>query len=79
MKRTFWLSAGLAAGATAAVLTSRFLKRQAQKMAPANIAREAKDDVMTFAQRVSASIEEGKRAAAEAEREVRDGLDPPVD
>lgn len=79
MKRTFWLSAGLAAGATAAVLASRFMKRQAEKLAPANVARSAKDDVMDFAQRVASSIEEGKKAAAEAERQVRADLDPPVD
>lgn len=79
MKRTFWLSAGLAAGATTAVLVSRWMKKQAERMAPTNVARNARDDVMDFSKRVADSIAEGKRAMEQAERDIRADLDPPVD
>lgn len=79
MKRTFWLSAGLAAGATTVVLVSRWMKKQAERMAPTNVARSARDDVMDFSKRVADSMAEGKRAMEQAERDIRADLDPPVD
>jgi hypothetical protein len=69
----------LAAGATTAVLASRWMKKQAERMAPTNVARTARDDVMDFSKRVAESVAEGKRAMAEAERDIRSDLDPPVD
>lgn len=81
MKRGFWLSAGLAAGATGAVLTSRWLKKQTKRMAPTHIAKEMQHDLVDLSKRVAGSVAEGKRAMEEREREIREEIDgkAPVD
>ena len=71
MRRLFWLAVGLGAGAVGAVMTLRFARRQADKVAPARIAREAKGGVMDLAKRVSESMAEGQRAMREREDELR--------
>jgi hypothetical protein len=75
VRRGFWVALGLGAGATGAVLVSRWAKRQARKVAPQTIAREAKGGLLELSKLVSESIEEGKRAMEEREREVRDRHD----
>ncbi len=71
MRRIFWLALGLGAGATGAVMTLRFARRQAQRVAPANLAREARGGLMDLAKLVSESIDEGRRAMREKEDELR--------
>ena len=71
MKRGFWVALGLGAGATGAVLASRWARKQARRVAPATIAREAKGGVLDFSKLVSESIQEGKRAMEEREAELR--------
>jgi hypothetical protein len=75
MRRGFWVALGLGAGATGAVLTSRWAKRQANKVKPATLVREAKGGLMDLSKLVAESIEEGKRAMEERERELRAELD----
>ncbi len=75
MRRGFWVALGLGAGATGAVLTSRWAKRQANKVKPATLAREVKGGLMDLSKLVAESIEEGKRAMEERERELRAELD----
>ena len=72
MKRIFWLALGLGAGATGAVLASRWAKKQTQKMAPANIARNTQAGLLNLGKRLSESIAEGKKAMDEREREIRE-------
>jgi hypothetical protein len=74
VKRLFWLAVGLGAGIAGAVMTMRFARRQAQKVAPSNLAREAKGSIMDLARRFSESISEGERAMRERERELRGDL-----
>ena len=74
MRRLFWVALGLGAGAVGAVMTMRFAKRQAQKMAPSNLAREAKGGIMDLAKLVSESMAEGERARREREEELRRDL-----
>jgi hypothetical protein len=71
VRRLFWLAVGLGAGAVGAVMTMRFARKQAEKVAPARIAREAKGGIMDLAKRVSESIAEGERAMREREDELR--------
>ena len=73
MKRAFWVSLGLGAGATGAVLATRWTKKQARKVAPATLAREARGGVFELSKLLSESIADGKRAMAERERELREG------
>ena len=71
MRRVFWLAVGLGAGAATAILTTRFARRQASKVAPANLAREARGGLMDLAKLFSESIAEGKEAMREKEEELR--------
>ncbi len=73
MRRIFWLALGVGAGGAGAVMSARFLRRQATKVAPANLAREARGGVMDLARLVSESIAEGRVAMREKEDELRAG------
>jgi hypothetical protein len=72
VKRGFWVGLGLGAGATGAVIASRWTKKQAKKVAPAALAREARGGLFELSKLMSESIAEGKRAMADRERELRD-------
>ncbi len=71
MRRVFWLALGLGAGAATAIITTRFARRQAQRVAPANLAREARGGLMDIAKLFSESIAEGKEAMRDKEEELR--------
>jgi hypothetical protein len=75
VRRLFWLAFGLGAGATGALLASRWTKKQAARAKPQTIAREAKGGLLELSKLVSESIEEGKRAMDERARELRASLD----
>ena len=75
MKRPFWVALGLGAGATGAVIASRWTKKQAKRVAPTTIAREAKGGLMDFSRLVSESIQEGRQEMERREAELRAGLD----
>jgi hypothetical protein len=70
-RRGFWVALGLGAGATSAVIASRWARRQADRVAPATIAREAKGGLLDLGKLVSESIAEGRQAMEERERELR--------
>jgi hypothetical protein len=71
VRRLFWLALGLGAGAAGAILTTRFARRQIQKVSPSAIAREARGGLLELSKLVSESIAEGKRAMEQAEDEAR--------
>ena len=71
MKRPFWVALGLGAGATGAVIASRWTKKQAQRVAPATIARETKGGLMDLSRLVTESIQEGKQEMERREAELR--------
>ncbi len=71
MRRLFWLAFGLAAGAVSALTASRWTRKQVKRAKPASIAREAKGGLLDLSRLLSESIEEGKRAMDERERELR--------
>jgi hypothetical protein len=71
VRRLFWLALGLGAGAAGAILTTRFARRQMQRVAPSAIAREARGGLLELSKLVSESIVEGKRAMERAEDEAR--------
>ena len=74
MRRLFWLAIGLGAGAASAVMATRFVRRQTAKVAPANLAREARGSMMDLAKLVSESMAEGKAAMEQKQDELRAGL-----
>ena len=71
MRRLFWVGLGLGFGAVGAVITSRWTRRQVQRAKPQAIAREARGGLLDLSKLVAESVEEGKRAADERERELR--------
>jgi hypothetical protein len=77
-RRGFWVALGLGAGATSAIIASRWARKQADRVAPATIAREAKGGLLDLGKLVSESIAEGRQAMEERERELRAGLPPPA-
>ena len=48
-------------------MASRWTKKQAQRVAPQSLAREAKGGLLDLSKLVSESIQEGKQAMAERE------------
>lgn len=76
MRRIFWLAFGLGAGTAGAVMTLRFMRKQAVKVAPANLAREARGGLMDLAKLVSESIAEGRAAMREKEAELSEESEP---
>lgn len=75
MRRGFWVALGLGTGATGAVIFSRWTKKQASRVAPQTIVREAKSGLLDLSRLVSESLQEGKHAMEARERELRAELD----
>ena len=77
IRRLFWMAFGVGLGATTAVIASRWTRKQAKKAAQATIAREARGGLLDLTKLVTASVDEGRRAMDERERELRQtyGLD----
>ena len=75
MRRIFWLAVGLGAGATAAVIVARWARRQGQKVAPANIGRQAAGAASDLGRLVRTAFDEGRAAMAEREAEIRREID----
>jgi hypothetical protein len=61
----------LGAGATSAVMASRWARKQAVRVAPATLAREAKGGLLDLGKLVTESIAEGRQAMEDRERELR--------
>jgi hypothetical protein len=74
VRRLFWVALGLGAGAASAILATRFVRKQTAKVAPANLAREARGGMMDLAKLVSDSLAEGKAAMRQKEDELNSGL-----
>jgi hypothetical protein len=74
VRRLFWVALGLGAGAASAILATRFVRKQTAKVAPANLAREARGGMMDLAKLVSDSLAEGKAAMRQKEDELHSGL-----
>lgn len=75
MRRMFWTALGLGAGVTAAVLTSRWMRKKAQKVAPAAIGRQAADGFRDLGELIRESTAAGRTAMHERESEIRSVLD----
>jgi hypothetical protein len=74
MKALFWLSVGLGAGATAAVLGGRWVRRQREAYAPAALARQAGRRAMNLSAVVADAAREFRAGAAERESELRSAV-----
>lgn len=70
MRRLFWIGVGVAA----AYYGSKWLRRQREKLTPENVAARAAERLGGVMELVRVSMEEGRRAAAEKEAEIRSSL-----
>jgi hypothetical protein len=70
MRRLFWIGVGVAA----AYYGSKWLRRQREKITPENVAARAAERLGGVMELVRVSVEEGRRAAAEKEAEIRTSL-----
>jgi hypothetical protein len=77
VRRPFWVALGVGFGAAGAILVSRWTRRQVERAKPAAIARGARGGLLELSKLVAESVEEGKRAADERERELRSKHDVP--
>ena len=73
IRRGFWVGVGIGLGAATAIIATRWARKQADRVAPATIAREAKGGLLDLSKLVSESIAEGRQAMEERERELRGG------
>ena len=74
MKRIFWLAMGLGAGVTAAVMVSRWARRQQERLSPANLGAQVGEtarDVLTL---LRESLEVGREEMRRTEDEIRASL-----
>ena len=74
MRRIFWLALGLGAGVTSAVMASRWVRQQTERLAPASIGRQAGQALSDIGSLVSEAIAEFARGMTDRETEIRDSL-----
>jgi hypothetical protein len=77
VRRLFWLAVGVGFGAASAIMASRWTRRQVRRAKPQAIAREARSGLLELSKLLAESVEEGKRAMDERERELRAKHDVP--
>jgi hypothetical protein len=71
VRRAFWISLGLGAGATGALVASRWTRKQVERAKPKAIVREAKGGLLDLSRLLAESLEEGKQARDAREAELR--------
>lgn len=71
MRRVFWLALGLGAGSTAAVLASRWVRRQRERLVPANLVPQAGEVLKDTARLLGEAVREFRRGMSAKEAELR--------
>jgi hypothetical protein len=79
VKRGFWVAVGLGAGVAAAVMVSRWMRRQRQRLSPANIGSQIADGARDFRRLVREAMDEGRQAFLEKEEELKASLGGELD
>jgi hypothetical protein len=74
MRRVFWLAVGLGAGATVAFMATRWARHQAERVAPANVARQAGGALKDLGALLGEAAREFRVGAAEKEELIRSSL-----
>jgi hypothetical protein len=79
VRRGFWVAVGLGAGVAAAVMVSRWMRRQRQRLSPANMGSQIAEGARDFRRLVREAIDEGKHAFIEKEEELKASLGGELD
>jgi hypothetical protein len=74
VRRIFWLALGLGAGTTAAIIVSRWARRQAKHLAPASLWNQASTTAKDLAALLGEAVQEFRVAREEKEAEIRASL-----
>lgn len=74
MKRIFWLAMGLGAGVTAAVMASRWMRRQQDRLSPANLGSQVGEAAGDLVALLRESVEAGREEMRRTEEEIRSAL-----
>jgi hypothetical protein len=75
LRRAFWLTVGLGAGATTAFMVARWTKRQRERLAPANLAKQAGEHASALGSRLAGGVKEFRTAYEEREAELRASME----
>ena len=70
MKRLFWIGVGVGV----AYYASRWMRRQRDRFSPESVAARAAEGLGNVMELVRISVDEGRRAAAKKEAEIRTAL-----
>jgi hypothetical protein len=79
MRRIFWVAVGLGAGVTAAVMVSRWVRRQRDRLSPSNLGGQLAEGTRDFRRLVREAIDEGRQAMVEKEEELKASLGGEMD
>jgi hypothetical protein len=71
VRRVFWLAVGLGAGVTVGLMATRWARQQSQRLAPANVGRQALDVAGDVGRLLKEAVAEFRAGAAEKEAEIR--------
>jgi hypothetical protein len=70
VKRAFWLAAGLGAGVAGAIMTSRWMRRQQERLSPAHIGAQFSEGVRDLGGLFREALEEARVATRAREAEI---------
>jgi hypothetical protein len=70
VKRAFWLAAGLGAGVAGAILVSRWMRRQRDRLSPANIGGQVSEGLRDLGGLFREALAEARVATREREDEI---------
>lgn len=79
MKRSFWLAAGLGAGVAGAILVSRWLRRQRERLSPANMGAQVSEGIRDLGGLFREAMEEARIASRARETEIWAEVDADAD
>lgn len=74
MRRVFWLAAGLGVGVTAVVMVSRWMRRQQERLSPANIGAQLGDTARDLGALLRSALDEGREEMRRVEAEIRSSM-----
>jgi hypothetical protein len=70
VKRAFWLAAGLGAGVSAAVMVSRWMRRQRERLSPANMGAQVSEGLRDLGGLFREAVGEARVATRAREAEI---------
>jgi len=70
VKRVFWLAAGLGAGTAGAILVSRWLRRQRERLSPASIGAQVSEGLRDLGELFREAVDDARTATRQREAEI---------